>query len=424
MYNGNDAGQRTITYTITANASGLKLVQLTVGKIKNPNSVRYLTTFIVTCGTETDSDIPLSTYTEAALASASVSNAVQTAGSANKVTFTFRITNNIPRYGLIQIKWPDEVKFKQSSADTLTTATIYGGAVTGFTTTVSQSSKTITINGLFASNELVVQANDIVIVIDKFNNPESQITSGSFKILTMNSASEGIDKQETGLTISSTLPGTIAITTFLLSSYSADAQFTAQFYETTDLSPSSAYLRIYWPSEVTYVTSGTLKCEMSFGFDPQTPPCTVDTTNKYMTLRTYWFDTHLYTVGTFQNPLGAITSSSWKLIVYDSSNNIIMQALTGITATSKVNAITVTSSTRPSTATTVGIRADYTIVFTVATRMLSSSKIKLVFPKEQVLYDAATGCYNGATSLSCTLADVDTSKFSTEITQWCNTGAE
>lgn len=270
MYNGNDSGQRTISYTVPADISGISIIRLAVSSLTNPDSVRFLSSFIVSLGTDSDTDIPLITYREATLASASVSNAVQTAGTANKITFTFRLTNPIPQNGVIRIAWPSQVQFKQSSADSLTTVTIYGTAKTGFTTLVSQSSKTITINGLFSTSGLAVQANDIVIVIDKFNNPESQITSSTFGIYTMNSAFEGIDKNGNDLTISSTSPGTISITTFTLSSYSADAQFTAQFYETTDISPASAYLRVYWPSEVTYLSSGTSVCTQEFGFDTTT----------------------------------------------------------------------------------------------------------------------------------------------------------
>ena len=422
IYNGNDSGQRTITYTITAALTGISLINLTVGNIQNPDSVRYLSSFIVTVGTDSTSDIGLTTYTTAPLVSASVSNAVQTAGTANKVTFTFRITNTIPQSGIIQITWPSEVSFKQSSADSYTTVTIYGTAKTGFTTTVTQSSRTIAINGLFSSAGITAQSSDIVIVIDKFNNPTSQITSSSFQILTMNGSNQGIDQQTTGLTISSTLPGTITISTFVLSSYSADAQFTAQFYETTDISASAANLKVYWPSEVSYVTAGTFTCTRTFGFTSTSTACTVDTTNNYILLPFYQSTAHFYTVGTFQNPLGAMTTSSWKLIVSDSSGNIIMQTTSGITATTTSNAITVTTASRPSGSTTVAIRADYTLTFKTATRMLSGSTIKFILPYDQILYDATTTCYNGATNLGCTLSSVDSNYFKTEIVQWCNSG--
>ena len=215
----------------------------------------------------------------------------------------------------------------------------------------------------YKGSRITAQASDIVIVIYQFNNPTSQITSSSFAILTMNSASEGIDQQNSGLTISSTSPGTITISSFVLSSYSADSTFTAQFYETTDISPSSAYLKVYWPSDVTYVSSSSLSWTLTFGFTANTPPCSVDTTNNYVQLSYYKSNAHFYTIGTFQNPLGALTSSSWKLIVTDTSGNIIMQTTSGITATSTSNAITVSTSSRPSGSTTVAITADYTLAF-------------------------------------------------------------
>ena len=147
---------QTITYTFPSSQTGLNLIILTVGKIVNPDSARYLSSFVVQVGTDSTSSIALTTYTVASLASASVSNAVQTAGTANKVTFTFRLTNPIPQNGKIQITWPSEVSFKQTSADSYTTVTIYGTAKTGFTTTVTQSSRTIVINGLFSSSGIMI----------------------------------------------------------------------------------------------------------------------------------------------------------------------------------------------------------------------------------------------------------------------------
>mmetsp|Transcript_27139 Transcript_27139/g.31311 ORF Transcript_27139/g.31311 Transcript_27139/m.31311 type:complete len:290 (+) Transcript_27139:280-1149(+) len=138
----------------------------------------------------------------------------------------------------------------------------------------------------------------------------------------------------------------------------------------------------------------------------------------------YQYNAHFYKVGTFQNPLGALTTSSWSLRVYDSGNNIIMQTTSGITATTTVNSISVTSSTRNSDTKTVGIRSEYYITFTTSTRMLSGSTIMFKFPKDQILYDSTTTCYNGATNLACTFTNVDSNYFQTEITQWCNTGGE
>lgn len=366
-------------------------MSLTTGSnIQNPDSVRFLSSFIVTVGSEVNSSQNTITYTAAALASASVTNAVQSAGSPTTMTFTFRLASAIPQNGIIQIIWPSQVQFKQSSADGLVSVTIYGTAKTGFTTSVSQSSRTFTITGLFTAAGISAQASDIVIAIQKLNNPESQITSNSFSISTHDGSSNEIDKQTSGLTVSSTEPGTITLISITPTSSTVDAQLTVQIYETTDISPSNAFLRVYWPSEVTYNTSGTLTCTMVFGFTANTPPCIVDTTNKYIELSYYRSNNHLYTVGTFRNPLGAMTTSTWQLIVSDASNNVIMQKTTGITYTTTTSTITVTSSTRPTAKTTVALRADYSITFTASNRMLSDSKIELTFPIDQVKYDGTT----------------------------------
>jgi hypothetical protein len=67
--------------------------------------------------------------------------------------------------------------------------------------------------------------------------------------------------------------------------------------------------------------------------------------------------------------------------------------------------------------------ANYTVTFTTATRMLSDSTIQLTFPIDQVKKDGTTSCF-GTANLVCTLTDVNTTHFKTEITQWCNAGAE
>ena len=133
---------------------------------------------------------------------------------------------------------------------------------------------------------------------------------------------------------------------------------------------------------------------------------------------------HVYTIGTFRNPLGAMTTSSWKLEVLDSSNNLIMQQATGIAYTTTVLGITVGSATRPSGTTQVGLQANYTLSFTLTSRLLSDSTITLIFPVDQVKYNSSTGCFNGSNNLSCTLSDSNATHFQTTIQQWCNSGAE
>lgn len=264
-----------MSYTIATSRSSLQIIVWEVGLFLNPDSVRYLDSFIVKIGTDTISSIPLITYTEADLSSASVTNEVQTAASANLITLTFRITNQIPQNGKIVINWPSEVSFAQtsSSATSLITVTIYGAEKTSgtYTVTVSQGSRSITLTNLFSSNALSVQSDDIIIAIDQMKNPESQITSSSFSITTQNSASENIDKRSTGLTISSTEPGTVTVSVLSYSSSTVDTNFTASFIGSTDINPSNATFRLYWPSEIS-LASTSISCSRILGFSTSTSP--------------------------------------------------------------------------------------------------------------------------------------------------------
>jgi len=229
---------------------------LKITSIKNPNSSRFLSSFTVVAGTETSTSHGAITYTAGSLASASVSNEVQSAGTLNKMTFTFQISNSIPQNGIIFITFPSQVQFKKSPSESVVTVSIYGVTQTGYTAT--PTSRSIEITNLFSSAELAVQANDIVITMEDLNNPESQITSNSFEYYTLDSSSNEVDKTTTGLTIQSTSPGVITLGSISPSSIIVDNEITVQFFETTDISPSNAFLRVYWPSEVTYVASGTL----------------------------------------------------------------------------------------------------------------------------------------------------------------------
>jgi hypothetical protein len=400
-------------------------MSLTTGSnLQNPDSVRFLTSFAITAGANTVTTHATITYTAANLSTASVANTLDTAGSPNTMTFTFQITNPIPQNGKIQIIWPTQVQFKQASATGLVSITIYGVTQTTFTTTVTQSSRTFVFDGLFTGGALAVSAQDIVIAIQELNNPESQVASGSFAYTTFDSSNNEIDKRTTGLTVASTQPGIITLTSITPNPSAVDAQHTVTILETTDISTSGAFLRVYWPSEVTYVTP--LSCIYVLGFTSNTPSCTVDLVNNYLELSFYRSNFHLYSIGTFQNPLGAITTSTWRFEVYDSTTSLIMQKVSGITYTTTASAITVTTSTRPSSlGNTIGLQADYSLVFTTTTRMLSDSIIQIIFPVDQVLYNATTTCEDGsAADLGCTFTDVNSTHFKTEITQWCNAGAE
>ena len=129
-------------------------------------------------------------------------------------------------------------------------------------------------------------------------------------------------------------------------------------------------------------------------------------------------------VGTFRNPLGALTQSSWRLEVYDSSSNLIMNQTSGITSTSTANSLTSVSGSRLSNATTVAIGSNYTLTFTTATRMLSNSTVKFFFPINQVRYSSSTSCLGNGTSVSCSFTDTNSTYFETEVAQWCVTTGE
>ena len=417
-YNSSDGGNRTISYTIQNDRSNLTLIIFETGQIVNPSSARVISSFIVSIGSETDRDIPVLSYTAADLSSANVANAVQTAGTPNVMTFTFRITNPILQNGKIVIEWPDSVDFKQNTADNVTTVTIYGTLQTigTYSTSVSSSLKTITIEDLFDSAQQDVQDNDIVIAIDQLSNPESQITSNSFVLSTQDDSGNNIDQRSTGLTVSSTQPGTITVESYSYSNYSADSQFSFTVFASSDITPTSASLRIYWPSEVSYV-SGSIFCNRISGF--QNGDCNIIELSGYLQMSTLTSNAFLIAVGTFRNPLGAVAQSSWRLEVYDSSSNLIMNQISGITATSTVNTLTSVSGVREPDATTVASASNYTVTFTTSTRMLANSTIKFFFPIDQVKYNSSTTCLGNGTSIPCSFTDTNLSHFQTEVTQWC-----
>ena len=226
-------------------------------------------------------------YTAASLASASVANAVQNAGASTTMTFTFRLTNPIPQGGILKIVWPSEVSFLQTTGGSFATVTIYGTVQSGFTTEVTTGDRKILLKGLFPSSGLAVEAQDIVIVINPIYNPQSSTTSSSFTLATMDSSQNEIDKKSLGLTVTAGSPGTISVQSITPTSKTVDAQVTVQIYETTDLSPTSADLKVYWPGEISYVSSATMTCTKTFGFNNPTSACTIDTTNKYMLLNYY-----------------------------------------------------------------------------------------------------------------------------------------
>lgn len=234
-------------------------MRLIVTSLQNPNSARTLDDFTVAVGTESSTFSSQISYTAADLASASVANAVQTAGTATTMTFTFRINNPIPQGGKFLITYPSEVEFTKQSADGYVSVTIYGTAQTGFTAALETTPITgFRITGLFSSSSLAVQSSDIVVAISELRNPKSQITSSSFGIYTLDSDDKEIDKRTTGLTVQSTSPGTISIITFTPSSYTVDEKVTVTFYEGTDLKAESYTIRVYWPSEITYDSSQSL----------------------------------------------------------------------------------------------------------------------------------------------------------------------
>lgn len=395
--------------------------------LQNPDSVRFLSgRFTVTAGGQTSTGHNAITYTADSLTSASVSNAVESAGSPTTMTFTFRIKNPIPQNGKIQIICPSQVTFEQNSADGLVSVTIYGETKTGFATAVSGSTpRTFTISGLFSTAGISDTTQDIIVAIDQLKNPEAQVASDSFTLTTLQSVGDSdyeIDKRSTGLTVSSTEPGVITLTSISPSSTSADAEVTVQFLETTDINPSNAVIRVYWPTEITYNPGGTQTCDVPLTFTV-TETCTANTVDNYIEISPYTSTYHLYTLGPFINPLGAITTSTWQLKVYDSSNNLVMEKTDSITYTTTTNAITVDSAERISDNATVAVTTNYTITFTTATRMLSDSTIQLNFPIDQVKKDAGTTCFT-TTEFACTLTDINSTHFQTEITQWCNSGAE
>jgi hypothetical protein len=96
------SGNGSITHSFTAAHTGAITMTMITSPITNPDTARFLDNYTYQVGSTSFTVSSSSQYTEANLVSASCSNEVTTAGSPNKVTFTFRITNAIPQNGIIK----------------------------------------------------------------------------------------------------------------------------------------------------------------------------------------------------------------------------------------------------------------------------------------------------------------------------------
>lgn len=425
-YNSNDGGSRTVSFTASESYSSVVVMSLTIESLINLDSARFLSeSFIVSVDGEVVSDHNEVVYSPDTLASASVSNEDGVAGQATKMTFTFRISNTILQGGKIAIVWPPQVQFKKTSsqAASLITVSVYGVQKTGFSVQVNQDpSRSILISGLFPDAPVSVESNDIIITVDQMNNPESQSTSDSFSITTYDASDNGIDQINTGITVTSTSPGLITKVTFEPTSYESDALVNINIYETSEISPTNAILRVFWPSEISFI-EGDIVCEGTLGLTKPHPTCSVDMDARYMEIKYYSGTNHLYHIGTFRNPLGAMDITSWNFVVYDDSYNVIMHLLEGLTYTTTAVEIEESTVGRSETGTQVGEYGDYSISLVTASRMLSDTTIKFIFPYDQVGgFDWSTACYSGETNLGCTFTNINDTHFQAEMLQWCNSG--
>jgi hypothetical protein len=115
-----------------------------------------------------------------------VTTSSQVAGASSVFTFTFQPKNPVPVGGKIIITLPSQVNFAVSDPASLTTISIFGTQITGFT--AGLNSKVITYSDVFNSTLNPIVGQSIIVTISNMQMPISTgIPSSSFVIQTTNS---------------------------------------------------------------------------------------------------------------------------------------------------------------------------------------------------------------------------------------------
>lgn len=111
---------------------------------------------------------------------ASLSYSNVQAGTTDTYTFTFKITNNIPRYGSIRIDFPSAWSSVPSSIQSISTITVYGTGKSGFSVDTSTGVSVRYTNLFDLAGISADSSKTISIQIAGVQNPSSMQTTGSF----------------------------------------------------------------------------------------------------------------------------------------------------------------------------------------------------------------------------------------------------
>ena len=124
-------------------------------------------------------------------------------------------------------------------------------------------------------------------------------------------------------------------------------------------------------------------------------------------------------MGHVVNPLGVIESADFMVRTYDSSNNLIAENTAAFKLTTTANTLTSVTASRDSSKRTVAITSDYTVSFTLATKLVQTGKVRIVLPKDQVIVltsGTPTTCSDGTNAIACGTPTEDSTTYTYELT--------
>ncbi|CAI2366970.1 unnamed protein product [Moneuplotes crassus] len=402
--------------------------------LTNPDSVRFTDYFKLTTGPYHLTSHPPIIYSPATLISLTVNKLDPTPSTPTTMRFHFQPLHPLPSNSCFKLTYPPTTSFTHPTQTPVASILLDSTSISTFSITHDQLLREFTVCNLFESRFI----GEVTVEIEDLTNPGPGQESGVFKVTTLVPGEEGkwdpVDERSERLA-KEELCGVIEVKGVEFSTKEVDQEMYVTISGFGWVRANGDSLRIYgdWNSGCEDNASGDLcykgeespNCTMHYGFVNNSAKCSYHNGSEYyLELPGYNERNHIYTVGPFQNPLGAIKKSFGKLQVYDQSNTQIMQQLTENAYTTIPRTINVSSAKRNSELTQVALTANYTLSFINPTRMLSDSTITLIFPSDQVGYNSGTACFNGSNNLGCTLSDSNSTHFQTTIAQWCNAGAE
>ena len=131
---------------------------------------------------------------------ATLTNSLNQSGTLDTYVFNFKVTNNIPRYGFIKLRFPSPWTSAPLNIEALTKSIRLQGVPAQSFRVQTPISSDVIYTGLFDLVGLTANPGlNISITLEGIVNPNQIITTGSFQITTMDDAQNEIDKITTGL---------------------------------------------------------------------------------------------------------------------------------------------------------------------------------------------------------------------------------